>query len=130
MCGMWLKTTHTGMVHKRKSLKVIGLMMIRKGPIQIVSYKNIITLCINFLEFQIIRLLKKKDASQVAHESASEVKRARLNNLMITNSFMKSNGSKRDMQKHFTHIINHLASSRKNLTNEKIIYKVLRCHLW
>lgn len=30
MCGMWLKTTHTGMVHKRKSLKVIGLMMIRK----------------------------------------------------------------------------------------------------
>ena len=40
---------------------------------------------------------------------------------------MNQNESIQDMQKRFTHIVNHLASLGKTLPNEDLINKVLRC---
>ena len=40
---------------------------------------------------------------------------------------MNPNESIQDMQKRFTHIVNHLASLGKNFPNEDLINKVLRC---
>ena len=40
---------------------------------------------------------------------------------------MNTNESIQDMQKRFTHIVNHLASLGKIFLNEDLINKVLRC---
>ena len=40
---------------------------------------------------------------------------------------MKTNESIQDMQKRFTHIVNHLASLGRTFQNEDLINKVLRC---
>ena len=40
---------------------------------------------------------------------------------------MKTNESIQDMQKRFTHIVNHLASLGRIFPNEDLINKVLRC---
>ena len=40
---------------------------------------------------------------------------------------MKTNENIQDMQKRFTHIVNHLVSLGKTFPNEDLINKVLRC---
>ena len=65
----------------------------------------------------------------VTHEGTTNVKRSRINTLTHEYELfrMNPNESRQDMQKRFTHIINHLASLGKIFPNEDLINKVLRC---
>ena len=69
------------------------------------------------------------DTLQLTHEGTTDVKRYRINT--ITHEYelfrMKTNENIQDMQKRFTHIVNHLASLGKTFPNEDLINKVLRC---
>ena len=69
------------------------------------------------------------DTLQVTHEGTTNVKRSRINTL--TNEYelfrMNQNETIQDMQKRFTHIVNHLASLGKIFPNKDLINKVLRC---
>jgi len=69
------------------------------------------------------------DTLQVTHEGTTDVKRSRINTLTHEYELfrMNPNESMQDMQKRFTHIINHLASIGKIFPNEDLINKVLRC---
>ncbi|KAF1893034.1 hypothetical protein Lal_00024154 [Lupinus albus] len=66
---------------------------------------------------------------QVTHEGTSEVKRARLN--ALTHEYelfrMFPNESIGDMQKRFTHIINHIVALDKTFSKGELTNKVLRC---
>ena len=95
--------------------------------------KNIITLALGIDEF--FRISNCKSAQEmwqtleVTHEGTNEVKRARINSL--TREFelfsMNQGESIQDMQKRFTHILNHLITLGKSFQNEDLINKVLRC---
>ena len=52
------------------------------------------------------------DTLQVTHDDTSEVKRAKINTFTLEYSIFRMNQAKsiQDMQKIFTHIVNHLAS--------------------
>ena len=69
------------------------------------------------------------DTLQVTHEGTTDVKRSRINT--VTHEYelfrMNQNETIQDMQKRFTHIVNHLASLGKIFPNEDLINKVLRC---
>jgi len=69
------------------------------------------------------------DILQVTHEGTTNVKRSRINT--FTHEYelfrMNQNETIQDMQKRFTHIVNHLASLGKIFPNEDLINKVLRC---
>jgi len=69
------------------------------------------------------------DTLQVTHEGTKNVKKSRINTLTHEYELfrMNPNESIHDMQKKFTHIINHLASLGKFFPNEDLINKVLRC---
>ena len=69
------------------------------------------------------------DILQVTHEGTTDIKRSRINTLTHEYELfiMNQNETKQDMQKRFTHIVNHLASSGKIFPNEDLINKVLRC---
>ena len=69
------------------------------------------------------------DTLQVTHEGTSEVKRARINTLTHEYELFRMNQGEsiQEMQKRFTHIVNHLASLGKTFSNEDLINKVLRC---
>jgi len=69
------------------------------------------------------------DTLQVIHEGTTGVKRSRINTLTYKYELfiMNQNETIQDMQKRFTHIVNHLASSGKIFPNEDLINKVLRC---
>jgi len=69
------------------------------------------------------------DTLQVTHEATTNVKRSRINTLTHEYELfrMNANESIQDIQKRFTHIVNHLASLGKNFQNEDLINKVLRC---
>ena len=69
------------------------------------------------------------DTLQVTHEGTNEVKRARVNTLTHEYELFRMipGESIQDMQKRFTHIVNHLARLGKTFTNEDLINKVLRC---
>ena len=69
------------------------------------------------------------DALQVAHEGTNDVKLARINTL--TQEFdlfhMKHGETIADMQKRFTHIINHLHTIGHTTSNVVATNKILRC---
>ena len=69
------------------------------------------------------------DTLQVTHEGTTCVKRSRINTLTHEYELfiINQNETIQDMQKRFTHIVNHLASLGKIFPNEDLINKVLRC---
>jgi len=69
------------------------------------------------------------DTLQVTHEGTTDVKRSRINTLTHEYELFRMNLNEtiQDMQKRFTHIINHLASLEKIFPNEDLVNKVLRC---
>ena len=70
------------------------------------------------------------DRLQVTHEGTIDVKRSRIN--ILTHEYelfrMNQNETIQDMQKRFTHIVNHLASLGKIFSNEDIIKKDLNLY--
>ena len=95
--------------------------------------KNIITSALGMDEYFRVSNCKSAkdmwDTLQVTHEDTTDVKRSRINTLTHEYELfrMNPNESIQDMQKRFTHIINHLASLGKIFPNEDLINKVLRC---
>ncbi|KAF1856800.1 hypothetical protein Lal_00013057, partial [Lupinus albus] len=69
------------------------------------------------------------DTLQVTHEGTSEVKRARLNALTHEYELFRMLPSESicDMQKRFTHIVNHLVALDKSFARGELTNKVLRC---
>nr|KYP47208.1 hypothetical protein KK1_031150 [Cajanus cajan] len=69
------------------------------------------------------------DTLKVTHEGTNDVKRSRRNTFTHEYELFRMNQNEiiQDMQKRFTHIINHLASLGKVFPNEDLINKVLRC---
>ena len=69
------------------------------------------------------------DTLQVTHEGTTDVKRSRINTLTHEYELFRMNQNEtiQEMQKRFTHIVNHLASLGKIFPNEDLINKVLRC---
>lgn len=68
------------------------------------------------------------DTLQVTHKGTTDVKRSRINTLTHEYEMFKMYQYEtiQDMQKRFTHIVNHLASLGKIFPNEDLINKVLR----
>ncbi|KAH1250193.1 hypothetical protein GmHk_05G013407 [Glycine max] len=66
------------------------------------------------------------DTLQVTHEGTIDVKRSRVNTLTHEYELFRLNQNEtiQDMQKRFTHIVNHLASLGKIFSNEDFINKV------
>ena len=95
--------------------------------------KNIITFALCMDEYFSVSDCKnaKKmwDTLQVTHEGPTDVKRSRINTLTHEYEWFRMNQNEtiQDMQKRFTHIVNHLASLGKIFPNEDLINKVLRC---
>ena len=95
--------------------------------------KNIITSALGIDEF--FRISNCKSAQEmwetleVTHEGTNEVKRARINSLTREYELFSMNQGEsiQDMQKRFTHIVNHLITLGKSFQNEDLINKVLRC---
>ena len=69
------------------------------------------------------------DTLQVTHEGTTNVKRFRIKTLTHEYELFRMNQNEtiQDMQKRFTHIVNHLASLGKIFPNKDLINKVLRC---
>jgi hypothetical protein len=63
------------------------------------------------------------DTLRVTHEGTSEVKRSRVNTLMNEYELfaMNSNESIESLQLRFTHIVNHLLSLGKYLSNDDLV---------
>jgi len=95
--------------------------------------KNIITSAIGMDEYFRVSNYKSEkdmwDTLQVSHEGTTDVKRSRINTLTHEYELFRMNPNEtiQDMQKRFTHIVNHLASLGKIFPNEDLINKVLRC---
>jgi len=95
--------------------------------------KNIITSALGMDEYFRISNCKNAkdmwDTLQVTHEGTTDVKRSRINTLTHEYELFRMNPNEtiQDMQKRFTHIINHLAYLGKAFPNEDLTNKVLRC---
>jgi len=95
--------------------------------------KNIITFVLGMDEYFRVsncKIAKEMwDTLQVTHEGTTDVKRSRINTLTHEYELFRMNQNEtiQDMQKIFTHIVNHLASFEKIFPNEDLINKVLRC---
>ena len=95
--------------------------------------KNIITSALGMDEYFRVSNCKSAkemwDTLQVTHDRTTDVKRSRINTLTHEYELfrMNANESIQDMQKRFTHIVNHLAALGKDFQNEDLINKVLRC---
>ena len=95
--------------------------------------KNIITSALGMDEFFRVSNCKNAkemwDTLQVTYEGTTDVKRSRINTLTHEYELFKmfQYETIEDMQKRFTHIVNHLASLGKIFPNEDLINKVLRC---
>ena len=95
--------------------------------------KNIITSALGMDEYFRVSNCKSAkemwDTLQVTHEGTTDVKRSRINTLTHEYELFRMNANERiqDMQKRFTHIVNHLAALGKKFQNEDLINKVLRC---
>jgi len=95
--------------------------------------KNIITSALGMDEYFRVSNFKNAkemwDTLQVTHEDTTDVMRSRINTLTHEYELFRMNQNKtiQDMQKRFTHIVNHLASLGKIFPNEDLINKVLRC---
>ncbi|KAL2325000.1 hypothetical protein Fmac_024058 [Flemingia macrophylla] len=95
--------------------------------------KNIITSALGIDEYFRVSNCKSAkemwDILEVTHEGTSDVKRYRVNTLTHKYELFRKNQNEsiQDMQKRFTHIVNHLASLGKIFPNEDLVNKVLRC---
>ena len=93
--------------------------------------KNIITSALGMDEYFRVSNCKSAkdmwDTLQVTHEDTTDVERSRINTLTHEYELfrMNANESIQDMQKRFTHIVNHLAALGKEFQNEDLINKVL-----
>ena len=95
--------------------------------------KNITTFALDMDEYFRVSNCKNAkeiwDTLQVTNEGTTNVKRSRINTLTHEYELFRMNQNEtiQDMQKRFTHIVNHLASLGKIFPNEDLINKVLRC---
>ena len=95
--------------------------------------KNIITSALGMDEYFRVSNCKRAkdmwDILQVTHEGTTDVKRSRINTLTHEYEFFRRNPNEtiQDMQKRFTHIVNHLASLGKTFPNKDLINTILRC---
>jgi len=95
--------------------------------------KNILTSSLNMDEF--FRVSQCKSAKEmwevleVTHEGTNDVKRERKHALIQKYELfkMKQGESIADVQKRFTHIVNHLIGLGKEFDKEKLNIKVLKC---
>ena len=95
--------------------------------------KNILTSSLNMDEF--FRVSQCKSAKEmwevleVTHEGTNDVKRARKHALIQEYELfkMKQGESIADVQKRFTHIVNHLIGLGKEFDKEELNIKVLKC---
>ena len=94
--------------------------------------KNILTSALGFDEFfRVSNCTTAKemwDTLEVTHEGTEEVKRSRMNTLSQEYEMfrMKPGESILELQKRFTHLINHLISLGKDFSNSDLNLKVLR----
>jgi len=95
--------------------------------------KNIITSALNMDEFfrvsQCNSAKEMWDTLEVTHEGTSDVKRARKHALIQEYELfrMKQGESIADVQKRFTHIVNHLIGLGKEFDKEELNIKILKC---
>ena len=95
--------------------------------------KNIITSALNMDEFfrvsQCNSAKEMWDVLEVTHEGTDDVKRARKHSLIQEYELfrMQSEESIADVQKRFTHIVNHLTGLGKVFDKEELNIKVLKC---
>jgi len=69
------------------------------------------------------------DILEVTHEGTNDVKRARKHALIQECELFRMQKGKTicDMQKRFSHIVNHLMSLSKNFDKEEVNIKILKC---
>jgi len=69
------------------------------------------------------------DILEVTHEGTNNVKRARKHALIqeYEQFRMQKGETISDVQKRFSHIVNHLASLEKNFDKEELNIKILNC---
>jgi len=95
--------------------------------------KNIITSALNSDAFFRVSQCKSSkemwDTLEVTHEGTNEVKRARKHTLIEEYEMfrMLKGETIAEVQKRFTHIINHLMSLDKNFEKEELNIKILKC---
>ena len=95
--------------------------------------KNIITSALNSDEFfrisQCASTKEMWDTLEVTHEGTNDVKRARKHTLILEYEMfrMLKGESIAEVQKRFTHIVNHLMSLGKVFDKEKLNIKILKC---
>jgi len=95
--------------------------------------KNIITSSLSMGEFFRVSQCKNAkemwDVLEVTHEGTSEVKRARKHALIQEYELfkMQKGESIAEVQKRFTHIVNHLMGLGKEFDKEELNIKVLKC---
>ena len=95
--------------------------------------KNIITSSLSMDEFFRVSQCKNAkemwDVLEVTHEGTSEVKRARKHALIQEYELfkMQKGESIAEVQKKFTHIVNHLIGLGKEFDKEELNIKVLKC---
>jgi len=95
--------------------------------------KNILTFALNSYEClwvsQCISVKEMWDTLEVTHERTKDVKRARKHTLIQEYEMFKmlKGESIADVQKRFTHIVNHLMSLGKVFDKEELNIKILKC---
>jgi len=96
--------------------------------------KNIVTSALNMDEFfrvsQYSSAKEMWEILEVTHEGTNDVKRARKHTLIQEYEFFRmqlEEETMADVQKRFTHIINHLTGLGKVFDKEEINIKVLKC---
>jgi len=95
--------------------------------------KNIITSALNMDEFfrvsQYNSAKEMWEVLEVTHEGTNDVKRSRKHSLIQEYELFRMQSEERiaDVQKRFTHIVNHLTSLGKVFDKEELNIKVLKC---
>jgi len=95
--------------------------------------KNIITSALNLDEFFIVSQCSSAremwDILEVTHEGTTDVKRARQHELIQEYELfrMQQGETIADVQKRFTHIVNHLIGLGKQFDREELNIKILKC---
>ncbi|XP_068486542.1 uncharacterized protein [Phaseolus vulgaris] len=95
--------------------------------------KNIITSALNSDEFfrisQYASAKEMWDTLEVTHEGTNDVKRAKKHTIIQKYEMFKmlKGESIAEVQKRFTHIINHLMSLGKTFDKEELNIKILKC---
>ena len=136
--GMQLKMTLLFLNLKRmdlllKNLGPNGLMLKNKKAKFDCITKNIITSALNSDEFfrisQCASAKEMWDTLEVTHEGTNDVKRARKHTLIQEYEMFRmfKGESIVEVQKRFTHIINHLMSLGKTFDKEELNIKILKC---